>query len=139
MKTIFIFIFCTLLCACQTVSDLAKDNPLLVTIAVRNGVAQFINAAEPDKQALRAISTRAALEKIKLNIGDNETIKINDLLAFSESLIDFKSLSFSDRLLIQDLLLIVSSYFKTPEIKEDQIIVLVEILETAINTTYLVQ
>lgn len=138
MKKLILLSLCVFLCACQTISDLANNNPFLVSVVVRQSVAAYIDLAETKtEKAEKANEVKNVLEKINEKISENSETTISGLISYTNSLIDFEKLSASEQLIIQDVILIISIKLseKSNEITPDTLVTIKSILLSALQAT----
>jgi hypothetical protein len=140
MKKIILLITTLFLFSCETIENFARDNELLVSIAVRQSIASYIELAETKELKIeKANDVKNVLEKISKRIDESSEIKVSELFVYINSIIEFNKLTAQERLIVEDIFLIISIKFfeEKEEIKPETKIILKNILESAIYATEL--
>lgn len=131
-----------MLCGCSGISNFVDKNPLIVDIAVRESVVRYIDQGETlELKKLRALKANAVLDKVKLFVDSGEEVKVSGIIAFTNSAIDWDSLSIPDKIIIQDILLIVQAKLNSEAdlINPETVIKLNALINTAKSATLIFQ
>jgi len=126
---------CTVL---ERVGDYIDENPVLVNIATNQVVSRWIiSAGDIEAQEVRAKDVQFRIEKVLNYIEGNPTTTVDNILSVIDKNIDWDKLTRSDRLLVTDIVFLISAElekYETKKLSVDARFVLKTILEAAIHT-----
>ncbi len=110
MKLFTVMIF-SILAGCSafnTLGDYINENPLFASIAARQAVSRYIAAGDTiEAEKARAEAVQKRLTKINRYIDGNPSTTASGLLSMIDNSIDWQSLEPADRILVDDILLLV--------------------------------
>lgn len=128
------------LIGCTQLKDFVNENPAVVSIAVRQAVAQYVEIGKTieEKQA-RAKGVSEVLEKVKTLVQLEQAITVDNLLEFTKTAIDWDKMSVSDKMAAQDILLLVDISLKKYEnnVDPNTLVVINGIIRAAQSATQL--
>ncbi|KZZ67826.1 hypothetical protein A3765_10555 [Oleiphilus sp. HI0130] len=130
--------------ACSTFElarDYVSDNPLIASIATRQAVAQYIASGHSiEDEISRAEQVQKRITKVLLFVDENASATVDDLMQVINSSIEWEQLTHQDRLLVQDIVVLVESELQKasePTLSEPTRIVIVAMLRTALSAAQL--
>ena len=119
MRYILIFFMMIYSTGCQMASraiSYTHTNPVVVDFATKQAIVRFINAGDSiDEKSKRALKVEYAIKDVEYFLEGNPTSSAGTLLAVVKSSVNLEKLSVPDRILVNDLMLLVESNLKANE------------------------
>jgi hypothetical protein len=123
MKSFIIAIITILTVGCttlETLGDYVSENELFTSIAARQAVGRYIAAGDTlESENERARKVESILTKANKYLDGNPIATTDGLFEVVNSAIKWEALSISDRILIQDILLLLKSELKDYELENN--------------------
>lgn len=141
---IIMFALATLiaLTGCSTIEragDWVNGNPLVADMATRQAVARYIDASG-DPQG-RAQDVMARLQRAQNDLQGDPVVGVQGIMAVLESHVDWDQLSPGDKLLVQDIMLMVQIQLAEKQadekLSQDTVLAVRSLLRTAISAASL--
>lgn len=123
MKNIIVCIVVLLMVGCSTIEtlgDYVSENELFTSIAARQAVGRYIAAGDTlESENERARDVESILTKANKYLDGNPIATTDGLFEVVNSSIKWDSISISDRILIQDILLLLKSELQEYELENN--------------------
>lgn len=140
-KLLLVLVSAVLISGCSainTLGDFINENELLTSAAARHAVSHYIAAGdtiEAENNRARQIETR--LTRVLAYVEGNPAATTDDLMTLVESTIDWSQLDTKDKLLVQDILMLLEKeldkYDSQERLKESTMVALRGLFNTAIS------
>lgn len=92
----------------ETLGDYLNENPVFTSMATRQAVGRYIAAGKTvEEERERAADVQRRISKVMHYVDGNPTTSIDTLLAIIDSNIEWEKLEPVDRLLVQDVVMLV--------------------------------
>lgn len=127
-----------ILSSCAGLSDFTNDNPVLVSIAVREAVVKYIDVGSTaEEKKARAVGAQKVLEKVRGVVGVDGKTSVALIIDYANKVINWDSLNSADKIAVQDILMLVdvSLRQKSVEIDPNTLVAVSGIMDAAISAT----
>jgi len=124
----------------ETLGDYVNENPVFANIATRQAVGHYIAAGDTiEDERDRAEAVQVRVTKALLYLDGEPRATVDTLMAVIDRSIEWDELNPTDRLLIQDIMMLVEQEIRKfdqrePVLTDDTRLALRVILETVIST-----
>lgn len=142
-KAAFIAVFLCLITACsaiETVGDYLNENPVFASMAARQAVGRYIAAGDTlEDEKARAANVKERITRVLDFIDGNPETDVDGIMLVVDSVIDWDQLSPADRLLVQDVVLLVEQELRKHQrdkyqLSESASIAIKALFKTAVHT-----
>jgi hypothetical protein len=124
--------------AIETLGDYVSENKIFTSALARQATARYIAAGEDlDAEYKRAKQVVTRLSRVQEYIDGNPSATVDGLMALVESTIEWDQLDVADRILVQDILALLSDelegYKQEPGLSANSRIAIKALFDTAIS------